>query len=187
MLEARHVARRAGPFEGVKPEAFREVAVAARPGGARFVLRLRGEAPAGPAFGLDLGMNRLWTEGESFAARLGPDEWLVGSVDEDAEALQKDVEAALAGRLFALTDVSHRNVGFAIHGRRAAEALNGGCPLDLSDAAFPAGAATRTLLGKSEIVLMRPGVAPTFHVECWRSFAPYVHRFLIDAARAAGA
>jgi len=34
--------------------------------------------------------------------------------------------------------------------RRAA--INGGCALDLSTVAFPAGTATRTLLGKAEIV-----------------------------------
>jgi len=53
----------------------------------------------------------------------------------------------------------------------------------LGPQAFPAGSATRTLLGKAEIVLSRPGEAPSFEVECARSFARYVRDFLLEAAR----
>jgi len=48
---------------------------------------------------------------------------------------------------------------------------------------FPTGAATRTLLGKAEIVLSRWDDVPTFEIECARSFAAYVRDFLQDAAR----
>jgi sarcosine oxidase subunit gamma len=41
---------------------------------------------------------------------------------------------------------------------------------------------TRTVLGKSEVVLWRTG-AHAFHIEAWRSFLPYVWRFLEEAAR----
>ena len=61
--------------------------------------------------------------------------------------------------------------------------INAGCPLDLSPAAFPAGAATRTLLGKAEIILSRSDDAPAFEIECGRSFAAYVRDFLFVAAR----
>ena len=54
--------------------------------------------------------------------------------------------------------------------------------LDLDPAAFPVGMATRTLFTKAEIVLWRQG-ADTFHVEVWRSFAPYLHGLLAEAAR----
>jgi sarcosine oxidase subunit gamma len=41
---------------------------------------------------------------------------------------------------------------------------------------------TRTLFEKSEIVLWR--TAPdTFHIEVWRSFAPYVTALLAEVAR----
>ena len=86
----------------------------------------------------------------------------------------------------ALIDVSHRNVAFEIAGPRAAAALNAGCPLDLHETAFPPGTATRTLLGKAEIVLIRPGSQPVYRVECWRSFATYVHGFLLEAAHGLG-
>jgi sarcosine oxidase subunit gamma len=65
----------------------------------------------------------------------------------------------------------------------AREVINGGCPLDLDDAAFPPGRATRTLLGKAEIVLLRPDTPHTYRIECWRSFAPYVRGLLAEVAR----
>jgi sarcosine oxidase subunit gamma len=60
--------------------------------------------------------------------------------------------------------------------------LNGGCPLDLDPSAFPAGAATRTVFGKAEIVLLREA-DDRFRVECWRSFSDYVFGLLEAAAR----
>ncbi len=83
----------------------------------------------------------------------------------------------------ALIDIGHRSAGFEISGARAADALNAGCPLDLSARAFPTGTATRTLLGKAEIVLLRTDDAPAYRLECARSFARYVDAFLADAAR----
>jgi sarcosine oxidase, subunit gamma len=44
------------------------------------------------------------------------------------------------------------------------------------------GMATRTLLGKAEIVLWRQAV-DRFQIDVWRSFAPYVREFLSEAAR----
>ncbi|RWC09619.1 MAG: sarcosine oxidase subunit gamma, partial [Mesorhizobium sp.] len=52
--------------------------------------------------------------------------------------------------------------------------------------AFPAGAASRTILGKVEIVLLRTA-SDAFRVECWRSFSDYVFTFLSEAARDAAA
>ena len=66
----------------------------------------------------------------------------------------------------------------------AARILNAGCPLDLDLHAFPVGFATRTLFDKIEIVLWRRAET-TFHVEVWRSFAPFVAASLAEAARGA--
>ena len=64
----------------------------------------------------------------------------------------------------------------------AADLLNAGCPQDLSLAAFPVGACSRTILGKVEIVLLRTAET-TFRVEVWRSFSDYAFAFLAQAAR----
>lgn len=133
--------------------------------------------------GLALPINRCVTAGDRTVARLGPDEWLLTGPEADTEAMAAEIGAALAGRFHALIDVSHRNVALEVSGPGAADILNSGCPLDLHPSAFPPGSGTRTLLGKAEIVLLRPGEAPVFRVECWRSFATYVHGFLTEAAR----
>ena len=116
--------------------------------------------------------------GSRAALWLGPDEWLViDAPDADLMSVMARVSA-----LHAATDVSHRNQAIVVAGPGAQATLNAGCPLDLSQAAFPVGAATRTVLGKAEIVLWRTEVA-TFRVECWRSFADYCFMLLAAGAR----
>ncbi len=113
---------------------------------------------------------------------LGPDEWLV--IDETG----KDPLADCAGvkALHSAVGISHRNVGISVTGPAAVATVNAGCPQDLSLTAFPVGAASRTILGKVEIVLLRTA-EDTFRVECWRSFSDYVFTFLSEAARDAAA
>jgi sarcosine oxidase subunit gamma len=113
---------------------------------------------------------------------LGPDEWLV--IDDGAD----DPLEGCAGveALHSAVGISHRNVGILVSGPAAAGTINAGCPQDLSLAAFPVGACSRTVLGKVEIVLLRTA-ADAFRVECWRSFSDYVFAFLTEAARDAAA
>ena len=88
--------------------------------------------------------------------------------------------------LHSAVGISHRNVAIAVTGPAAAAAINAGCPQDLSLAAFPVGACSRTMLGKVEIVLLRTA-EDAFRVECWRSFSDYVWTFLTEAAKDAAA
>jgi sarcosine oxidase, subunit gamma len=116
--------------------------------------------------------------GERAALWLGPDEWLV--VDEAQADLAALLEPVAA--LHSAVDVSHRNQAIMVAGPGAEAALNAGCPRDLSLAAFPVGVASRTVLGKAEIVLWRTE-AEIFRVECWRSFADYCFTLLAEGAR----
>ena len=127
-----------------------------------------------PDFVLDLPINRASTNGERLAARIGPDEWLLVAPAGDTPDF-----SALAGRRHSLVDVSHRYAAFAVQGENV---LAAGCPLDLHPDFFTPGSATRTLLGKAEIVLWRLAEARAYRVECARSFAPYVQRFLEEHA-----
>jgi len=113
---------------------------------------------------------------------LGPDEWMV--IDEASG----DPLADCAGvkQLHSAVGISHRNVGISVTGPAAAACVNAGCPQDLSLAAFPVGACSRTVLGKVEIVLLRTA-EDAFRVECWRSFSDYVFAFLAQAATDAAA
>ncbi len=195
MLENRSIMRREGILDQVAmPAEPSSVALRTLPPEARFVLRLgAGDATRnGSIAGLSLALpiNRFGADASRLAARLGPDEWLLIGPDADAETMHADAARALAGTNHALVDISHRNVGMELSGRAAAVILNAGCSLDLGDRQFPPGSATRTLLGKAEVVLFRLadvpdrlGVAvPHYRIECWRSFARYVHGYLAGAA-----
>lgn len=117
-------------------------------------------------------------DGARVALWLGPDEWMVIDLGRGALA------AALAGvkALHSAVDISHRNIGIVVAGPGAEATIAAGCPQDLTLAAFPVGACTRTVLGRIEIVLWRMGETE-FRVECWRSFSDYAFAFLEDAAK----
>jgi sarcosine oxidase, subunit gamma len=180
----------------VAPEVFRRLALAhvkdlwlpglsIRPADPhkRFSLRSRGQPASDAASWLRTPLNSCCISGDTVFARLGPDEWLIFGSEPDEAAILRDATRMQGDAVFALTEISHRNVGIIVSGPHACEALNGGCPLDLDDQAFPAGSATRTLFGKTEVILLRPTDERLYWIECWRSFAPYVHALLIETTR----
>jgi sarcosine oxidase, subunit gamma len=119
------------------------------------------------------------SKGTRTALWLGPDEWLI--IDSAKNPMD---DAAKAKVLHSSVDVSHRNTAIIVLGAAAEATISAGCPQNLSQAAFPVGACSRTIFGKVEIVVLRTG-AQAFRVECWRSFSDYVMTFLTDAARGA--
>lgn len=177
--------------DGPVPGQSSAVAIRLLPPRTRLSLRL---APAlavqvavAAGFALDVPVNRCKANAQRSVLRLGPDEWLLCGPESETAAIVRAVEAALAGHGHSLVDVSHAYVALAVTGPAAPEAINAGCPLDLWPGVFQAGHATRTLLGKAEIILARPGNAPGFEIECARSLAAYVRDFLLGAARGLGA
>ena len=187
-LRAPGVKARRGPLGGLVLPGSAEFSLRAAPDAARFILRGSREMAAslGDAFGASLPLqpNRAAASGARAALWLGPDEWLLMAPGEDAGALAATQEKALAGEPHSLVDVSERQIGIEVEGALAARALGAGCPLDLDEAQFPQGMATRTILAKCEIVLWRRESA-RFHLEVWRSFADYAVNFLIEAAHRA--
>ena len=155
-------------------------------GGARFSLRLPAGSiqPASEALGIELAMpvNRAAVTGSGTAFRLGPDEWLLLLPEARAPQVAAGLEARLTDGRYSLADISHRQTGIALEGAAVIDLLNGGCPLDLDLAAFPVGMATRTIFFKVEIVLWRQDTA-RFHMEVWRSFAPYAWSLLANVGR----
>jgi sarcosine oxidase subunit gamma len=141
-------------------------------------------AAAGVAFGVALPRTacRFHASGDRTACWLGPDEWLLTAVGEPPETVFAAMAHALSGHACSLVDVSHRSDALAVKGPMSEYVLNHGCPLDLSLRAFPVGMCTRTLLGKAQIVLSRRS-AEEFHLDVFRSFAPYVWQLLDEARR----
>ena len=145
---------------------------------------LRATAKGAKAFGKSIGLDLPMKPGQTSAKAgktalwLGPDEWLI--IDEKQP--HTSMVPRLPNKEFSATDISHRNVAFLLSGEGAVDTLNGGCPRDLSLKAFPLGTASRTIFGKSEVVLFRFGRSQ-FRLECWRSFAPYVWNLLNATAQ----
>ncbi len=126
---------------------------------------------------------RARVDGDRASLWLGPDErLLLAPADQDAARIAAAIAAALGAVPHAIVDVSHRQIGLEIRGPQATQILNGACPLDLDLSQFPVGMCTRTALAKADIVLWRQQ-PDRFHVEVWRSFAPYVVALLNEIAR----
>ena len=137
----------------------------------RWVLRGGAEVAeaASAAFGVALPtqINRAQAQDGRAALKLGPDEWLLLASGPVALA------PALAALPHSLTEVSDRQVAIPLEGPGAALILNAVMPLDLHLDAFPMGMATRTVFERCDVTLWRTG-ENAFHIEVWRSFAPYV-------------
>ena len=116
------------------------------------------------------------TDGPTTICCVGPDEWFILTTSEgDADTLER-LEKLSDKALTSVTDISHRNVAFLLEGEGATSILNVGCPLDLSLSAFPVGKSTRSIFENAPVIIIRTA-KDIFHVECWRSFAPYLWTF----------
>ena len=175
---------RAGPLDG-RLFASNGISLTPAPCASRIVIRARqeaqGEAKKLLGTALPTKPKTSVTKGDLHCLWIGPDEWLV--IDKDGSDLPAKF-AKTGNAKLAAVEVSHRNTAILVSGAKAADALNSGCPQDLSLEAFPVGAASRTLMGKSEIILYRSG-RNEFRVECWRSFSDYVWKYLVDAVKSA--
>ena len=117
------------------------------------------------------------------ALTLGPDEWLLFAPEGDRDQIEGSFAALGPGVPHSLVDVGHRSVTIRIAGPGAHNALNSGCPLDLS--AIPVGGCTRSVFHKVEVVVLRLD-ADDFRLEVVRSFAQYVWSLLQRAVDEAG-
>jgi sarcosine oxidase subunit gamma len=144
--------------------------VSLAPAMARYSLRARSGQALETLLGVKVPKKIGATEGG--IACLGPDEWL----------MRADAGTTIPmgqGLPLAVTDVSERSVCLIVEGPRAANIIATGCPLDLDQ--FAVGRATRTIYETVEIILIREA-KDRFHVEVWRSFAPWLWTALTNAA-----
>ncbi len=173
------------PFEGFALSA-KSGALTVSPLPARARFALRGGDDVAEAVALALGEAPPARVGGAVEARharilkLGPDEWRVCAPLAEGPA----VAAALAGALVALphsfVEITDRECGVAVEGPLALEALSCGCPLDLAAMAAPA--ATRTLFGQLDALIVRMG-PESFEIEVWRSYGAHLRLHLGAIAR----
>lgn len=116
---------------------------------------------------------------------LGPNEWYVVTLAGMERELVARLEEALAGRHFAVNDVTGNYTTIVLAGPRAREVLEKGCTLDLHPRAFTSGQCAQTLLAHAGM-LVRPQGDGSFELVVRRSFADYVFVWLEDAAEEYG-
>jgi sarcosine oxidase, subunit gamma len=146
------------------------VTISLAPPMARFSIRARQPQALETLFNARFPRKIGATEGG--IACLGPDEWILRAGEDTAIPMGE-------GLPLAVTDVSERAVCLIVEGAHAAKVLMSGCPLDLEQ--FAVGRATRTVYETVEIILVREE-DDCFHVEVWRSFAPWLWTALTTAA-----
>jgi sarcosine oxidase subunit gamma len=118
---------------------------------------------------------------------LGPDEWLVIGPEGTEAQLAERLEAALAGRFAAVTDVTENWTVIAASGAKLREVLAKGCPLDLHPRTVRPGFVGQSMVVHADVILHlmadgSDGQVPAAHLYVRRSFAPYLRDWLADAA-----
>lgn len=126
-------------------------------------------------FGASPAILRALTDGGTSLLHLGPDEWLLLS---EAEMPPKWHDIAGSGAI----ELSHGYAGIEWVGPRVLLALSAGCPLDLHESTFPTGMVTRTLYGKSEVMLWRQE-SERFHMDVPRSYLAAMLAFFGETIR----
>ena len=125
--------------------------------------------------------NRFQSAGDRHVVWLGPDEYLLLCEAGREQELQDSLNSMIPSPHFAITDVSDSLCALSLRGPAVRAVLAKGCGLDLHPKKFTTGQSVQSLLALSAVTLM--AVADdAFILICRTSFAPYVQRWLADAA-----
>ncbi len=97
--------------------------------------------------------NTWATLGRREALWLGPDEWLVVSASEPADAVVRDLEERLVAGHASVVDVSANRVALELTGGEGLGLLEAGCGLDLHPRSWRSGMCAQTLLANVAVLL----------------------------------
>lgn len=121
-------------------------------------------------------------DGDRGAVWMSPDELLLFTAYDEAGALVAALDEALADEHHMAVNVSDARAVLALDGGAVAEVLAKGAPVDLSDAAFPAGAARRTHIAGIAVGLWRKAETE-WEIVCFRSYAQHLFDWLEVSSR----
>ena len=125
--------------------------------------------------------NQFQSAGDRYVVWLGPDEYLLLCEAGKEQELQDSLNTMIPSSHFAITDVSDSLCALSLRGLAVRAVLAKGCGLDLHPKKFTAGQSAQSLLALSAVTLMAEA-DDAFILVCRTSFAPYVQRWLADAA-----
>jgi sarcosine oxidase, subunit gamma len=173
----------------VKAGAGFEGAVTLRDAGLRGMITLRGdlgsEAVARAvksATGLSLPAERGLNSGKKGAVGwMSPDELLLFTDYDKAEALVAKLGKALGGEHALVVNVSDARTMFTLTGKGLREVIAKGSPADMSPDALPIGEIRRSRLAQVAVAFWLED-AETLHLVCFRSLGEHVWNWLCNAA-----
>ncbi len=145
---------------------------------------LRAAVKAGVGVGVP-GPLRAAFDGDRGAVWMSPDELLLFTAYDQADALAAELGAALAGEHHMAVNVSDARAVITLAGAGVAEVLAKGAPVDLTDAAFPAGTARRTHISGVAVGFWRK-TGHEWEIVCFRSFARYLFDWLVESSAEGG-
>jgi len=139
--------------------------------------------------GLPLVPNTFHEASDTRIHWLGPDEWLVLAPMTEIHLSEK-INSAWAGLHHSVTDITGGQTVVRIEGERAREVLNQGCTLDLHQRVFQVGQCAQSLLAHVPVLISRNSdngnAICRFDLVVRRSYADYLAKWLLDAAREIG-
>lgn len=104
---------------------------------------------------------------------MSPDELLILTGADRAEATLSAASEALAGQHHLALDMSDSRVVFRLTGAAVGEVLAKGAPVDLRDSAFPVGAVRRTHIAEIAVGFWRLG-PEEWEIVCFRSLGHHL-------------
>jgi sarcosine oxidase subunit gamma len=122
----------------------------------------------------------LVSSGGRLAACIGPDEWFLIAPLGEQGAIEAGFAALYATTIHSLVDIGHREVGIAVEGPAAADALQSSIAFEVG--AMAVGEARRTIIDRVQIILLREAET-RFRVEVWHSFSDHVWHLLAGICR----
>lgn len=141
------------------------------------------------ATGLEIPAVRRATFSDDNAALwMAPDELMLLTPYEQVGARIDAIGAALSGEPHLALDVSDARAAFRLVGAQARAVLAKGAPVDLHVNSFRRGDLRRTRIGTVAAFIVQVADAPeAFEVFCFRSYAPHMWAWLVEAAADADA
>lgn len=135
--------------------------------------------PAAAALGLTFGSSEH--RGDSFVARVRPDEWFVmGSASAVGDAIRGLDLSGYASTV----DITYSRMMLRVTGADAAKMMEKVCNLDFSDPMTPNGACAGASVAKVGCDVIRDDVerVRSYRILCDRSFGQYLYDALVDSA-----
>lgn len=112
---------------------------------------------------------------------VAPGDWLILCDTLPSSALRQQLHAGLRDG-HVLVDLGDAYVRLEVAGSCARDLLSKGCGLDLHPHTFPAGRCARTRFAQIPVVIECLDDSPRFELLAARSYAQYLHAWLVDAA-----